>query len=133
MCGSKQGGKEPPGQARGLTRLFTAIQSEFESFSLFQNGAIQILEVSGCFTMAGPVFQDGFSVVQDGSGRLSGCFRVTVYFQSTFSLLSIGILHGSSGWFQDVSVVLVPVGSVVSGFSLFQVSAVQNKSFSRLG
>ena len=79
------------------------------------------------------MFQDGLSVVQDGSGRLSGRFRMAVYFQSTFSLLSIGILSGSSGWFQDVSVVLVSVVSVVSGFSLFQVSAVQDKSFSLSG
>ena len=48
--------------------LFTAIQSGFQSFSLFQDGAIQILVLSGCFRTAGPVFQDKLSVVQDGSG-----------------------------------------------------------------
>jgi hypothetical protein len=48
--------------------LFTAIQSGFQSFSLFQDGAIQILELSGCFRTAGPLFQDRLSVVQDGSG-----------------------------------------------------------------
>ena len=65
---------------------------------------------------------------------------MAVRFQSTFSLLSIGILSGSSVWFQDVPVVLVSVVSVVSGFSLFQVSTVQDKvsvfqdkSFSRSG
>ena len=76
------------------------------------------------------MFQYRLSVVQDGSGRLSRRLRMAVCFQSTFSLLSRGISSGSSGWFQDVSVVLVSVVSVVSGFSLFQVSAVQDKSFS---
>jgi hypothetical protein len=47
--------------------LFTAIQSGFQSFSLFQDGAIQILELSGCFRTAGPVL-GRLSVVQDGSG-----------------------------------------------------------------
>ena len=65
-------------------------------------------------------------MVRDGFQNVSG-------WQSTFSLFSIGILSGSSRWFQDVSVVLVSVISVVSGFSLFQVSAVQDKSFSRSG
>ena len=61
-------------------------------------------------------------MVQDGFQDVSG-------WQSTFSLLSVGILSGGSGWFQDVSVVLVSVVSVVSCFSLFHVSAVQDKSF----
>jgi hypothetical protein len=60
---------------------------------------------------------------------------MAVYFQSTFSLLSIGILSGSSRWLQDVSVVFG--FSRVSRFRFqfvscfrFQVSAVQDKSFS---
>jgi hypothetical protein len=39
----------------------------------------------------------------------------------------------AQGGFQDVSVVLVSFVSFVSGFSLFQVLAVQEKSFSRSG
>jgi hypothetical protein len=49
-----------------FTWLFIVIQSRFQSFSLVQDAAIQILELSGCFRTAGPVFQDKFSVVQDG-------------------------------------------------------------------
>jgi hypothetical protein len=49
---------------------------------------VQILEVSGCFRTAGPVFQDELPVVHDGSGRLLGRFRMTVWLQWS-SLLSV--------------------------------------------
>ena len=116
------------------------------SFSVFQSVSGRhhtIFEVSGCFRTARPVFQDGLLVVQEGSRRLSqnvsewqSTFSTCTIFQSTFSLLPIGILSGSSVWFQDVSVVLVAVVSVVSvvsDVSLFQVSAVQDQNFSLPG
>jgi hypothetical protein len=56
-------------------------------------------------------------VIYRHSVWLSVVQSVSGYFQSALSLLSIGILSGSSGWFQDISVVLVSVVSVVSGFS----------------
>jgi hypothetical protein len=93
--------------------LFIAIQSGFQSISLFEDGAIQILELSGCFRTAGPVFQDILSLVQDGSGLIF----------SRFSLISPLSYH----------LIIVSVVSVVSRFSPFQVSAVQNKTFSRSG
>ena len=77
--------------------LFTAIESGFQSFSLFQDGTIQILEVSGCFRTVGPVFHgtdfQSFRMVQGGLQDVSG-------WRSTFSLLSTGILSGSSGGFR---------------------------------
>ena len=74
--------------------LFTAIQSGFQSFSMFQ---------------------DRLSVVQDGSGQLSGRFRMAVWFQSDFSLafqcgFSLAFQCGFSLGFQDVSVLHFMVG-----------------------
>jgi hypothetical protein len=69
LAGRAGRGPGPPGTAtHPYSWLFTAIQSGFQSFSLFQDGAIQILELSGYFRTAGLVFQDRLSVVQDGSG-----------------------------------------------------------------
>ena len=88
-CGGMhlQGSSEGPPRHRWYHPwLFAVIQSGFQSFSMFQDGAIQILEVSGCFMTAGSVFQDRLSVVQDGSGRLSGRIRMAVWFQYNFSL-----------------------------------------------
>ena len=65
--------------------------------------------------MAGSVFQDRLSVVQDGSERLSGRFRMAVWFQSDFSLVfqcgfSLAFQCGFSLGFQDVSVLHFMVG-----------------------
>ena len=73
------------------------------------------MEVSGCFKTAGSVFQDRLSVVQDGSERLSGRFRMAVWFQSDFSLVfqcgfSLAFQCGFSLGFQDVSVLHFMVG-----------------------
>ena len=65
--------------------LFTAIQSGFQSFSLFQDGAIQILEVSGCSGRQGQCFRtdsQSFRMVQDGFQDFQGGSLVPVYFQS---------------------------------------------------
>jgi hypothetical protein len=59
--------------------------------------------------MAGPMFQGRLSIVQEGSGRFSGCFRMAVWFQSGFSLafqsdFNLAFQSGFRLVFLDISV-----------------------------